>query len=90
MTYATTSLGALFSLDLVDAGNVQVSWYGLLEGQTAGNCAAQVSNLTRGNGLTQIAVDQGSGITILTINNTSADPMTVTISVIDWTSGGCN
>ncbi len=90
LTYDTTYQGAILSLDLIDPGNLSVSWYGLLENQTSGICAAQASNLTKGNPIINIAVAKGSTTTTLFIDNTTTKTMAVTITVTDWTTGGCN
>lgn len=90
LTYATSFQGAILSLDLVSPGSLAASWYGLPENLTTGSCAAQAITLTKGKPLTNIAVAKGSTITTLTLGNTTSKTMTVTITVSDWTSGGCN
>jgi len=88
-TYNTTAQGAILTLNLIDPGNLEVSWYGLPENRNTGTCGAQTSNLTRGNPLNNIAVAKQFGATTLTIGNTSTSGVRVYITINDWTSGGC-
>lgn len=88
-TYNTTAQGAILTLNLIDSGNLNITWYGLPENQNTGACAAQASNLTRGNPINNIAVSNRSGATTLTIGNTSTGPVRVYITINAWTSGGC-
>jgi hypothetical protein len=86
--FETATQGAIFSLTMSGSGNLSVSWFGLSENQTSGTCAAQSSNLTPGISLTNIAVAKTSTTSIM-INNSNNKPITLQISVSDWTVGGC-
>ncbi len=88
-TYNTTAQGAILTLNLIDPGNLEVSWYGLPENRNTGTCGAQTSNLTRGNPLNNIAVAKRLGATTLTIGNTSTSAVRVYITINDWITGGC-